>query len=378
MSEEILNEAHVTKIEHTENGPIIVPDVEVSARIDELAATIIPVKVPEVAAETPAVEPVVPPVPVQKRYEYQPVDEHQRALGGRQVILYTTQDELVEKLQLQNVELIRKLRSVSRDARLGRSKDDIAPEVERIEPLVNFTEKPLSAEDRFTISQQLNDPEKFESARDKLFESAVGVTPDILRKTLNETQMQTQQLVARQNAQEWLYQHPEFYQCQENIDTVVDYMVKNGLKPVVKNFEFAQTQMQEAGLLLSSPIVREAPVPAPVIPAPAPVVEAPKLQEPAPESVRINEIPVPQGGTPPAVIPTVEKRQSHAPSSLNNRISSSTGNNASAASEIEKLTYADIERMPSDEYKRNLTNPAFAKHVNELEAKRPARPHPQR
>ena len=57
MSEEILNEAHVTKIEHTENGPIIVPDVEVSARIDELAATIIPVKVPEVAAETPAVEP---------------------------------------------------------------------------------------------------------------------------------------------------------------------------------------------------------------------------------------------------------------------------------------------------------------------------------
>jgi hypothetical protein len=343
--------------------------------------------VPEVVAEVPVVPvvevapvvPVTPPVPVQKRYEYQPVDEHNRSLGGKQVILYTTQDELVEKLQTQNVELIRKLRSVSRDARLGRSKDDIAPEVERIEPLVNFSEKPLSAEDRFTISQQLNDPEKFESARDKLFESAVGVTPDVLRKTLNETQIQTQQLVARQNAQEWLYQHPEFYQCQENIDTVVDYMVKNGLKPVVKNFEFAQSEMEKAGLLLSSPIVREAPVPAPVIPAPvAPVVEAPKLQEPAPESVRINEIPVSQGGTPPAVIPTVEKRQSHAPSSLNNRISSSTGNNASAASEIEKLTYADIERMPSDEYKRNLTNPAFAKHVNELEAKRPARPHPQR
>jgi hypothetical protein len=354
--------------------------------VSEIPVEEVPVEAPvvESVVVVPATEPavvesvVVPPVPVQKRYEYQPVDEHNRSLGGRQVILYTTQDELVEKLQLQNVELIRKLRSVSRDARLGRSKDDIAPEVERIEPLVNFAEKPLSAEDRFTISQQLNDPEKFESARDKLFESAVGVTPDILRKTLNETQMQTQQLMARQNAQEWLYQHPEFYQCQENIDTVVDYMVKNGLKPVVKNFEFAQTQMQEAGLLLSSPIVREAPVPASVTPAPAPVVEAPKLQEPAPESVRINEIPVSQGGTPPAVIPTVEKRQSHAPSSLNNRISSSTGNNASAASEIEKLTHADIERMPSDEYKRNLTNPAFAKHVNELEAKRPARPHPQR
>jgi hypothetical protein len=54
------------------------------------------------------------------------------------------------------------------------------------------------------------------------------------------------------------------------------------------------------------------------------------------------------------------------------------GNNATPASEIEKLTYADIEKMPSDEYKRNLANPVFAKHVNELEAKRPARPHPQR
>jgi hypothetical protein len=348
---------------------------------------------PEVVAEVPAVEltpvievaPVVEsaPVPVvveKKRYRYQPVDEHNRPLGGEQVILYTTQDELVEKLQAQNVELIRKLRSVSRDNRLGRTqKDEIAPEVERIEPLVNFVEKPLSPEDRFTISQELNDPEKFESARDKLFESAVGVKPEILRATLNKTQLQTEQLVARQNCQEWMYQHPEVYQCQENVNTVVDYMVKNGLKPTVTNFEFAQLQMQEAGLLLSSPIVREAPVPETVTPTPvAPVVEAPKLQEPAPEPARISEVPVPQSSTVPAVPPVVEKRPSHIPSSLNNRISSSMGNDATPASVIEKLTYADIEKMPSDVYKKNLMNPAFAKHVNELEAKRPTRPHPNR
>jgi hypothetical protein len=136
--------------------------------------------------------------------------------------------------------------------------------------------------------------------------------------------------------------------------------------------------MEKAGLLLSSPIVREAPVP--VVTDPAPVVEAPKLQEPAPEPARISEVPVSQSSTvvPAVILPVVEKRQSHIPSSLNNRISSSMGNNATPASEIEKLTYADIEKMPSDEYKRNLANPVFAKHVNELEAKRPARPHPQR
>ena len=218
----------------------------------------------------------------------------------------------------------------------------------------------------------------FESARDKLFESAIGVKPADLRDTLNRTQLQTEQLVARQNCQEWMYEHPEVYQCQENVNTVVDYMVKNGLKPTVKNFEFAQLQMQEAGLLLSSPIVREAPVPETVTPTPvAPVIEAPKLQEPIQEPIRISEPPVSQAEPSATVIPTVEKRQSQIPSSLNNRISSSTGND-STPSVIEKLTYADIEKMPSDVYKKNLMNPAFAKHVNELEAKRPARPHPQR
>ena len=350
----------------------LVPEIPVAEVVETVELVVEPVVEPVVA-------PVIPPVPVQKRYRYQPVDEHQRPLGGEQVILYNTQDELVEKLQAQNVELIRKLRSVSRDNRLGRTqKDEIAPEIERIQPLVNFVEKPLSPEDRFTISQQLADPEQFESARDKLFESAIGVKPADLRDTLNRTQLQTEQLVARQNCQEWMYEHPEVYQCQENVNTVVDYMVKNGLKPTVKNFEFAQLQMQEAGLLLSSPIVREAPVPEPVTPTPvALVVEAPKLQEPVQEPIRISEPPVSQAEPSATVIPTVEKRQSQIPSGLNNRISSSMGNDATP-SVIEKLTYADIEKMPSGVYKKNLMNPAFAKHVNELEAKRPTRPHPQR
>ena len=325
------------------------------------------IPVPEVIVESVVVP---PPALEQKRYEYQPMDEYQRPLGGKQVILYTTQDELVEKLQNQNVELIRKLRSVSRDNRLGRSKnDDIAPEVERSKPLTQYVEKPLSPEDRFTISQDLNDPEKFESARDKLFESAIGVKPAVLRENLSRNELQTEQLVTRQNAEEWVARHPEFYRCEENIATVCDYMVKNGLKPTVKNFEFAQVQMEEAGLLLSSPIVREAPE---SVLVQTPVVEAPKSQEPVVESVRINEVPVPQSS-----VLSTEKRVSQTPSGLNNRIASSMGNDVAPTSVIEKLTYADIEQMPSDIYKRNLSNPAFTKRVNELEAaKQAARPRP--
>ena len=39
--------------------------------------------------------------PVEQRYEYQPVDETGRPIGGKQVIKYTTNEELVTKLQIQ-------------------------------------------------------------------------------------------------------------------------------------------------------------------------------------------------------------------------------------------------------------------------------------
>lgn len=314
-----------------------------------------------IPAPSAPVEPVAPPAPEEKRYTYQPTDEQGRALGGPQVIVYTTEQELVEKMTKNSIELIRKLRSVTRDIRLGKvSRDDIPESADRLPTTVQFTERPLTPEERFTISQDLNDPEKFDSARDRLLESAIGATPQQLRETLNQTQMTTQQLLARQNAQEWMGIHPEFYPCPENINTICDWMVKTGLQPTVKNFEYAQAKMDEAGLLLSSPIVREVP---PVTPPPVPPVEdtVPKPQEPVVEPTRISDAPPPQ-----------EKRQAHVPSSLNNRIASNSG--AMPASATAALTLESIEKMPSDEYRRNLSNPAFVKRVNELEAARPPRP----
>lgn len=309
------------------------------------------------------IEPIVAPTPVleEKRYTYQPNDEQGRALGGPQVIVYTTEQELVEKMTKNSIELIRKLRSVTRENRLGKYVEDLPTELDRLPATVQFVEKQLTAEERYSIAQDMNDPAKFDSARDRLLESALGATPAQMRETLNNQQLQTQQLVARQNAQEWMGTHPEFYVCPENVNTVCDWMVKNGLQPTVRNFEFAQTKMSEAGLLLSPPIVRE------VLPTPQPQVVTPeeeRVQEPqlpVVEPARISEAPVPQ-----------EKRQAHMPSSLNNRVASNSG--AMTASATAALTLGTIEKMSADEYRRNLANPAFAKRVDELEAARPPRP----
>ncbi len=322
------------------------------------------IETPEVL-ETPApvaVVPVAAPAPEVKWHEYQPVDVHNRPVGGKQRFSYTTMEELVNKLEKAHSNSILGMREAKRKARLGTPEVDTLPtELERNPAPIQFKEKPLTSEERFAIAQDMTDPEKFESARDRLFESAYGVPPAQLRETLNEQQTQTQQILARQNAEVWLERHPEFYSCAENINTVCEWMTKTGLKPSVKNFEFAQAKMEEAGLLLSSPIVRE--VLPEVAPVAAPVVEIqPEPQVVAVEPVRINEVPVPQ-----------EKRQSHVPSGLNNRVAPVGG--AMAPSATDALTLRDIDAMPSEEYRKQImTNQAFVKRVNELEATRPPRP----
>lgn len=317
---------------------------------------------PEVLTEvTPVAEmPVVVPTPEPEQwYEYQPVDEHNRPVGGQQRFSYKTQDELIDKLQKAHTNAILGMREVKRKARLGTPETDALPEdLERLPQVVQFREKPLSTEERYAISQDMNDPAKFESARDRLLESAVGVSPAELRETLNRQQMQTQQIVARQNAEVWLERHPEFYACTENINTVCEWMTKTGLQPTIRNFEFAQSKMEEAGLLLSSPIVREVP---PVPSAPVAEIQ-PEPQAVAVEPVRINETPMPQ-----------EKRQGHVPSGLNNRIAPTTG--ALTPSKTDALTLRDIDAMSSEEYRKQITtNPEFVKKVNELEAARPPKP----
>src|ERR1017187_8975398 len=159
-------------------APVVAPTEEVVAPIE------------------PVVAPPPPPPPVEKRHTYQPTDEHGRALGGQQVIVYTTQDELVAKMTENSIQLIRKLRSVSRDARLGKNVEDIPTDVDRMSTTVQFHEKPLTAEERYSIAQDMNDPAKFDSARDRLLESALGATPAQIRETLNQQQLQTQQLIA--------------------------------------------------------------------------------------------------------------------------------------------------------------------------------------
>lgn len=317
-----------------------------------------PIETPEVTVTPEAAAPEAAPVTEpQKRYEYQPTDEQGRPIGGKQVILYSTSEELAEKLRDQNIQVIRKLREVTRKQRLGINDESPLPEeVERFEQPVEFKKKELTQEEIFQISQELNDPTRFVEARDRLLESAVGVNPDELTKVLNKQQVVTMQLLARQNASTFIATHPDFYGCAENLETLTDWMLKNRLSPTVKNFEFAYSRLKETGLFLEAPIVREV---APVIPENT----AANSQPPADDPSRITEDQKPQ-----------EKRQARVPSGLNSRNASAAG----VSPEVPALTWAEVDKMPSNEFARRYnSDPEFRKRYNALEEKRKQAVQPQ-
>ena len=319
--------------------------------VQALAPAPAPAPVAEVA---PIVEEVAPPAvvapiaPVELRYEYQPTDEQGRPMGGRQVIKYTTPDELTMKLVEQNNQILRQLRKVNRDNRLGISQSESIPDTAQKfdSAFIELKPKDLNVDERFQLTQDLNDPEKFVAARDKLVESALGISAADLAKTLNEQKLATLQVMAKQNFDIFAANTPAFYSVDnENRKTLTDWMFKNKLAPTVDNFNTAYSSLSSAGLLNEAPVVR---------PEPVPVVEpAPKPQEPVVAEVRIDPTPQPQ-----------VTRHSQVPSGLNERVSSAAG---PVSVDGPSLTLADIDRMSPDEYKAKIKNPAFVKLVNDLE-----------
>lgn len=330
--------------------------------------------VPVVPVEPVAVVPPAPVVPAELPeliYTWQPTDEHDRPMGGKQVIKYRTQDEFQKRMTEINVNLQRELRKVSRKQRLGIVDAVTLPtDVERAPAALSFERKPLTAEERFELTQQLANPETCEAARDRLLESA-GYGD--MQKTVAELNERVRQNDAYVNFQIFVNQTPAFYAHQENVELLCDWVIKNGLNPTTRNFALAYSTAKEAGLLLEPPIVREEP-PAVVAPQPEAVVETPVVKDTVPES----QAPVAEAARIDEPVQPQPKSQAKVPSGLNSRVASNTGVEVPTA-EKPMFTLAQINRMSSDEYKRHLmTNPGFSKLVETLEkesaAKRQVQP----
>lgn len=334
-------------------------DPEFAAEVNALLKN--PPKNP-VASVTPVeeVSPVAVPDPApvaasvvevpEQRYEWQPTDENDRPIGGRQVILYRTEQEKFDKVINANNLLIRQLRKVNREKAVG-SADDVPTDAEKFQNVTEFKPRELSAEERFKLAQDLNNPETFSDARDQLIESAFGVTPAKLASTLNETQ----RFIIQQRAVEHYIDFVNttgVYDSMNNRQVLTGWLGKRNLAPTVTNFTIALNQCRQSGLIEDAPAVPQVPQPTPA--TPAPVVEVPPV-------VPVKTEPNPQA--PVAATPGLgsepqsqAKRHSHVPSGLNASVASAAG--PLVPVEGSSVTLESIDKMPAEIFKQWMKVPA--------------------
>lgn len=308
--------------------------------------------------QEPIIEPIIEPVvetiaeqvvepvviaPEQFVYKYQAVDDSGRALGAVQVFKGATAQEVLDKVANANKELIKLNRELKKNMRIGKYDSDEIPDdaAHFGTETVEFNPVALTPEERFTLSRDLNDPERFEEASKKLFEATIGASPDKIRAVLNSSQQNISSMRAKMEAELWVATTPEYYPCNENFETITNWMVKNDLAPVRSNFQLAFNKLTEVGLLLSAPIVREE------IPAVVKPEETLANTPPAQENVsRITD-----------VEPSQPRRTvREASSGLNRTQSSDVGQEPKRG-----YTQAEIERMSSDEYKKLVLIPEWKK-----------------
>src|SRR5271170_437737 len=96
-----------------------------------------------------------------KRYEFQPKDDEGLKLGRPQVILYDTDAELIEKLTEQNKLVIKEMRNLKKNNRLGvLDTEEIPTTAPRFAKPVEFQKTELTVDEKLILARDLQDPTK--------------------------------------------------------------------------------------------------------------------------------------------------------------------------------------------------------------------------
>jgi hypothetical protein len=285
-------------------------------------------------------------------YEYQAVDEYNRPLGAKQIFKGSTIQEVLDKVAQANKNLIKLNRELNRRVRLGDFEKDTLPnDAAKITSTQILQPRELSIDEKAQFARDILDPEKFDDVNNRLVEAQLGAKPEEIRNRINSQEQRLANIEARQEAEAFVLANPDYYTDVENFKTITAWMVKNGLKPVRENFQLAYDTLKGEGLMIEAPLRQE--TPAPIVPPVPPVVPPVAVAPVLPVETR-EPLPIPEPPVRPA-------------SGLTRDFSSTVGTPPAKNT----LTIRDIERMPSEEYKRRLlTDKTFARAVDELYTKK--------
>ena len=172
--------------------------------------------------------------------------------------------------------------NATKELRRRRKKIEISNDLKALEvEVINYAPlmKPviLTPDEIFTLTEQLKDPITVLEATRKLRQASITPEECTRQNEATERQRYSDQF---NTAVTWMQQHPEFYNCPENIQTLQEFMGTLNWAVTIKNLNLAFSNLQEQGVLLEPPedesTVQPTPQPASVVPVVvAPVVAAP-------------------------------------------------------------------------------------------------------
>ena len=196
----------------------------------------------------------------------------------------------------------------------------------------------LSADERFQLAADLQDPAKAQEAMDRLIEARTGAKPAAIGQTL--ATLQERENVQRMKAEAYTFvaNNPDYYPSDENKAKMIQALQLKRLDMTSNNLQIVYDELQSQGLLIERPGDDE-------------------QQE--------------QPGTRQAAEPASE---SNLPRQTRPRqVSTSSGMRASQTSAtppprepVTRITRAQLEQMSSEEYAEKMRDPKFVQMVNQM------------
>ena len=154
-----------------------------------------------------------------------------------------------------NSRLIALNRKLNKDLRLSSSvKDTIPDTAPRFdESKYELKPEPLTAEERMQLVQDIQDPEKFEAAQQRLVRATIG-DPNALRTRLARVEQRLDRTTVQEEALAFKRGCPDYFPSQNNLETLAAWMYKNNLDPIKENFQLAYDTLKDVLEVRPAPV----------------------------------------------------------------------------------------------------------------------------
>lgn len=299
--------------------------------------------------------------------EYLILDRQGNQLGPKQIFEAETPEEMISKLKGAHQNAAAKLYETKLAVKLGTM---LEPDSDQ--PIQTFQEKSLSADELVKVNTLLKDPKTAPDAYKTLLEAQFGAPVDVIRKILQQTELNNRVETMREHVELFKYAHPEYVDSETNKEKMLKFLDKKKWPITKKNLELAYEELGGEGLLVTQtpiPAVAAQPAPSPVTSVPEPVAPAVPTLAAAPALPSQPEIPAVVTPAAPISAVPAEVRSELAPSLSSTGLGRSNGvlSTPPEPPKAKGITRAELAKMTSTDYERKLRlDPEFVKSVEAL------------